>query len=216
MEIFEIIKKRRSVRRYKDQAVPDELIYKIIEAANHAPSACNYQAWKFIIVKSQELKEKLIDNGGSIVIKNSPVGILVLYSNQTHNQQYHDDIQSASAAIQNLNLTAVSLGLATCWICHLPSKNKLRKIFNLPKNYSPIAYLLLGYPETEPKPVPRKYSLEQITSVNKFSEDWPTSQQNNTFIKKVLIKIYNLTPLFIKKSFLNKFIDKNFVKKFDN
>lgn len=218
MEFEEVIKKRRSIRKFKNQPVEKNLVEKLITAATLAPSACNTQGWKFIIVNNDELKKEIFDAGGSVLIKNSPLGILVLYDNRTLNLDYQDHIQSASAAIQNINLAATNIGLGTCWICHLPTPKKLRKILKMPAYYSPVAYILLGYPEIEPHNMPRKYDLRQVMSYNEFSPNWPKEKINiiTLNIKRLLIKIYYFTPTFIKKIFLNRVLDKNFVKKFKN
>lgn len=218
MDFLSIIKTRRSVRSFQSKKVDRDLIKKIIEMGTYAPSACNIQGWSFIVVDDQEKKQQIVDRGGSVNIKNAPVGILVLYDNRTKNTEYADHIQSAAAAIQNILLTAHYFGIATCWICHLPSKKQLRKIFKIPSSLSPIAYIIMGYKKTEPIAVPRKYSLDEIIGFNTFSLKTSIEKISrlNLFIKKTLMKIYYLAPLFIKKKWLNKFIDKNFVKKFGN
>lgn len=218
MDIYEVIKNRRSIRIFQDKPVEKHLIEQIIEAATYAPSACNIQGWKFIVVDKPDLKDKIFDYGGSILIKKAPMGILVVYDNRTKNTEYQDYIQSAAAAIQNLHLAAINLGLGTCWNCHLPTKKRLRKLFNIPSYFSPIAYILVGYPKNQPREVQRKYTLPQIMAYNKFSSDWPTEKVNPIIllIKKILVKIYYMSPTFIKKKLLNKFLDENFVKKFEN
>ena len=218
MDFEEVIKKRRSIRKFVDRPVSEDLVKKLIEAAIYAPSACNVQGWKFIVVDKPELKNKIVDNGGSIIIKEAPMGILVLYDKRTKNTEYQDYLQSASAAIQNLNLAATNLGLGTCWVCHLPTKKKLRKIFNIPAYFSPVAYILVGYPAINPKEMPRKYSVEEVMAYNQFNLSWPVQKVSPLIliIKKILVRIYYLTPTFVKKKFLNKLLDENFVKKFEN
>lgn len=218
MDIFEVIKKRRSLRKFTEEPVAKELLERIIEAATYAPSACNNQAWKFIVITEQKIKEKIVEQGGSILIKNAPTGILILYDNRTKNFEYHDDIQSAAAAIENLLLTATALQLGACWICHLPPKNKLKKILNIPNCYSPIAYVLIGYPLTATKEMRRKYNLDEIMAYNKFPASWPVAKRNPLifFLKKAMLKMYFLLPGWLKKGFINRFLDKYFVKKFDN
>ena len=218
MELQNAIKSRRSIRNFQDKPVEKELIEKLISSATYAPSACNIQGWKFIVVDKDDLKNKLVDQGGSIVIKNAPVGILVLYDNRTQDLDYYDYIQSAAAAIQNLNLTAVDLGLGTCWVSHLPKKKDIRKIFNIPKYFSPISYVLVGYAKNELQNMSRKYNLSEIINYNQFNPDWPVEKINISVIwlKRILIKIYYLVPNIIKKKILNKLLDKKFVKKFKN
>lgn len=218
MEFIEVLTNRRSVRKFSNRRVSQDLIKNIISLAVCAPSACNRQEWRFIVIEKEEIKKKIFDFGGSEVITDAPVVILVLYSNQTNNLEYSDHIQSAAAAIQNLLLAAYNYNLAGCWICHLPSKRVLRKFFNIPKIFDPVAAIALGYPSIVPVKIPRKYKPEQVISYDKF--DFPETKEvesdSNLILRQILSYIYKHSPLFIKKRFLNKFINKNLVKKFDN
>lgn len=218
MDIFETIKKRRSVRVFQDKPVEKELIEKLIEAGVHAPSNCNIQGWRFIVINNQTVKDKIVENGGAILIKKAPAGILVVYDNRTKNFEYKDYIQSAAAAMQNIFLAATALGLGCCWLNHLPSQRTFRKILKIPGHFSPIGFLMIGYPKHIPHPVARKYKLEQVISYDTFGANLASEKIScfKLFLTKVLIKTYYLVPVFIKKTFLNKFIDKYFVKKFEN
>lgn len=218
MDIFETIKNRRSVRVFQDKSVEKELIEKLIGAATQAPSNCNVQGWRFIVIDNQETKNKIVENGGSILIKKAPAGILVVYDNRTRNLEYKDYIQSAAAAMQNIFLSATALGLGCCWLNHLPSQRILRKMFEIPNYFSPIGFLMIGYPKHAPIPVSRKYHLGQIISYNTFGKNMAVEKINpfKLFTIRMLIKIYYFIPRFVKKGFLNKFIDRNFVKKFEN
>lgn len=220
MDILTVIKNRRSIRIFDDRKVEKEVIEKIIEAGIQAPSSCNIQGWRFIVIDDQETKNKLVENGGAILIKKAPAGILVIYDSRTRNFEYQDYIQSASAAMENIFLAATALGIGCCWLNHLPPKKILKKLFNIPRGYSPIGYLMIGYPhpQKKPLPVPRKYKLEQLISYNTFGKNLAIKKTSaiKLFLTKFLIRIYYLIPLFIKKSFLNKFLDKYFVKKFEN
>lgn len=218
MDIFETIKKRRSIRAFQDKPIEKDLIEKLIEAGVQAPSNCNVQGWRFIVINNQEAKNKIVDNGGSVLIKKAPAGILVVYDNRTRNIEYQDYIQSASAAMQNIFLSATALGLGCCWLNHLPSQRKLRKMFEIPNYFSPIGFLMIGYPKHDSLPVARKYHLGQIVSYNTFGKNMVAEKINSFKLHtiRMLIKTYQFIPNFIKKWFLNKFIDRNFVKKFEN
>src|SRR3989338_2346758 len=142
MELEEVIATRRSIRRFTNQPITQEILEKIITAGNFAPSHCNSQAWKFIVVDEETIKQELVKRGGSPIIKGAPYGILVLYNTaESDNLEYQDWLQSASGAIQNMLLTIHNLGLGGCWICHLPRKKSLKKILNIKSPYSPVAYL---------------------------------------------------------------------------
>jgi len=168
MKLMNAIKKRRSIRKFKNKPVKNEKILKLIDAARWCPTASDLQAYRFIIINEHSLKEELVSMGAASFIMDAPMGILVTYSNETGNMEYRDYIQSASAAIQNILLTACDMGLGTCWICHLPPKEKMRKLLDIPKNYDPIAYIALGYYEKLPGSVPRKHEIGELISYNCF------------------------------------------------
>lgn len=214
MDLEEIIKTRRSIRKFSDKNIEPEILEKIITAASYAPSHCNTQGWKFIFIDDPKIKNEIFEAGGSPVIKNAPYGILTLYNTAlSDNLDYQDWIQSGAAAIQNMLLTSHHLGLGACWICHLPRKQTLNKILKIQKPYSPIGYMALGYPEEKPKTVPRKNQLSEIYSINKFI--WSKEKTPNIIhLKRLAKKIYFYLPSFLKK--LLQPITNKFVKKFPN
>lgn len=218
MDAIEIIKKRRSIRHFKPDAVPADLIKKVIEAATWAPSACNIQGWRFIVIDDPKIKEEIVNQGGATIIKAAPTGIFIVYDKRTKNIEYQDHIQSGAAAIQNLLLAATHFGLGSCWICHLPPQGKLREILKIPPIFSPLAYVALGFPERDAKEVPRIYPLDSLIGYNAFNLQSPQEKLNTwiLFFHRVFRKIYYLLPAFLKKKFLNKFVNQKFVKKFGN
>lgn len=214
MELEQAIKTRRSIRRFSERPLEAGILEKIIDAARHAPSHCNSQGWKFIFIDDSKIKEKIFFAGGSYAIKNAPYGILVLYNTAlSDNPEYRDWLQSGAAAIENMLLTMHDLGLGGSWICHLPNKRTLRKIFNIPKNYSPVAYVIFGYPKESPRPVPRRYSIKEILATNKFI--WPAEKiPLKIYLKRGLKKIYFILPAWLKKIIMP--LTDRLVKKFDN
>lgn len=219
VELTAAIKSRRSVRKFRDESVSRELLMQIIEAGTQAPSACNIQGWRFIIVDDPGLRRTMQEAGGSVLLPQSPSGILVVYDNTTKNTPYRDDVQSAAACIQNMLLTATGFGLGACWICNLPSPSFLRRLLGIPWNYSPVAYLILGYPvEAVRKEMPRRNRLEAIVGVNGF----PAAGKGGTPGPLAVLFLrfaywgYRITPRFLKKLLLNRFVDRNLTKKFDN
>jgi len=103
-------------------------------------------------------------------------------------------------------------------ICFWQRKRILRKFLKIPKTFDPIAAVALGYPDKIPVKIPRKYKPEQIISYNKFNfpETKEVESDSNLKLRQILSYVYKHSPLFIKKMFLNKFINKNIAKKFDN
>ena len=85
MTILDVLGRRRSIRIYKPDPVPEDVLTEILKAGQMAPSACNKQNWKFIVIDDDKIKQTLVDMGAAIFIKKAPVGILVLYDNRTQN-----------------------------------------------------------------------------------------------------------------------------------
>lgn len=212
MSTLNTIKKRRSIRKFKDKPVEKKTIEKILDSARWAPSACNIQGWRFVVVDDQRVKDRIDEEQCSYFLKDSPVFIVVLYDNRSENTEYDDYVQSASAGIQNMLLAAEDLGLGACWTNNIPTKRTLRKILNIPKYLDPIAIVALGYYKRKPKPLERKYKLDEIISYNEFYSPLPEGDEN-IFLKRVLRKLYMMLPKFVKKRL--KIVAKKHEKKFD-
>lgn len=204
MEFEQVLFSRRSVRRYDhSREVSQEQLQKIIEAGIYAPSACNFQAWKFIIVRRDENRRKL----NYELINQAPCGILVTYRNDLFvtGRKHKDYIQSAAAAIENMLLEMENLGLAGCWICNLPRQRAMRKAFSIPRNFDVIAYVLVGYPaeaantkeqmlyhygdEESARRRKRKYGLEQVICYEQFSAGGDCTAQAFPWVEKVLFTL---------------------------
>ena len=215
MTVFNTIKKRRSIRRFKDKQVEESKIKRIIDAARWAPSASNRQGWKYIIVTDMKVKRVIREENAAYFIEAAPVLIVVLYDNRTDNFEYKDHIQSAAASIQNILLTAEELGLGTCWINNMPPKRIMRRILGIPNYFDPIAIVALGYYEKKPKPLERKHKIEDIFSYNRFDfpHDGGGVGGGSVFLKGVLRKVYLNSPRPLKKVFMG--FAKRFEKIFD-
>ena len=213
MELWQAIRDRRSIRKYTGELVDQEIIYKIIEAGIWAPSACNIQGWKYIVLDSPEVIKTIYKSGGASFLQNVKQAIVVLYENQTDNVEYQDHIQSAAASIQNMLLMAHSLKVGTCWVNNTPNKRILRRILNIPFSYDPIAIITIGYYDYIPNDRKRKYSVQELISYNKFDFDIVSSKSRiKVAIKRFCRKIYKILP---GKVVLLKIVGK-FEKKFDN
>ncbi|MFA6567881.1 MAG: nitroreductase family protein [Victivallales bacterium] len=176
-EIFlELVKKRRSCRDYSEAPVPDELIANCLEAASLAPSACNKQPWRFMIVKDCELRRHLCSEGllpGLPMpwMMKSPVIVVLCAETSmfTHfvaplvsKVQYH--LIDIGIAGEHFVLAAEAQGLGTCWIGWFNGK-KVRKILNLPRSLKVLSLISLGYPAspTEPRDGTKRMEPEEIS-----------------------------------------------------
>jgi nitroreductase len=213
MDIFNAIYNRRSIRKFIYKDIEKEKIRKIIESGVQAPSACNIQGWKFIIINNDKIKQAIIDEGTAYFVKNAPFLIMVLYDNRSDNLEYADHVQSASAAIQNMQLIAYSLSIGSCCINNLPTKKRLRKILKVPSYYDPIAALVMGYYKKTPSVVPRKYKMKNLISYNKFNFKIEKKSKSKLIIKRTGKFIFYRLPKSIKK-ILNP-LARKFEKRFD-
>ena len=161
--VFKAIFGRRSVRKYLDKPPEKKKIYKILEAGIWAPSGHNNQPWRFVIIWSKEVKEKLAElTTSSYIIKQTPVLIAVFLDKR---DMYHQvkDHQSAGACIENMLLSAYALGLGSCWLGEiLKNEDKVKEILGLEKDrYELCAVVTIGYPDDKSKRAGR-YPLEHF------------------------------------------------------
>lgn len=171
MDIYDAIKKRRSVRSYKPDPVPEDKLKRILEAARLAPSAKNKQDWKFIIVKNPEKRKKL-----SVAAKNqdflaqAPIVIagVALDPDYIMSCEVPGYAVNLAIAMEHIALTAAAEGLGTCWIGAF-SQKEVKEILNIPENYKVVSLMPLGFPADKSISKSRK-SLEEITCEENFTE----------------------------------------------
>jgi len=173
MNVLEAIKGRRSIRAFKNQGVPAEIVEELIDAARWAPSAGNIQPWEFIIVRKPRIKRRLVETAlGQMFIEEASVVIVVCADEERSSQGYGVRgktlycIQDTAAAMQNIHLTAYSLGLGTCWVGAF-REEETRKILKIPRGMRPVAIIPVGYPAEAPTARMRK-STSQIVHYETF------------------------------------------------
>ena len=119
MEVFEAISKRKSIRKYQDKGIEDYKLDKILESARIAPSAANRQEWKFIVVKNQQTRDKLVEAAnGQKFVGQAPVTIVACSTESERVMpcgQYAYTVD-LSIAVSFMILEATELGLGTCWL----------------------------------------------------------------------------------------------------
>lgn len=153
---LDLVKKRQSCRDYSETPVPDEYVANCIEAARLAPSACNKQPWRFMVVKNCELRKSICSEGllpGLPMpwLKKAPVIIVLCAETSmfTHaiapllsKVQYH--LIDIGIAGEHFVLAAEAQGLGTCWIGWF-NERKVRKILDLPKSLKILSLISLGH-----------------------------------------------------------------------
>jgi nitroreductase len=178
MDVFEAIKGRRSVRRYKPDAVPKELIEKILDAARWAPSGGNIQSWKFIVISDKHLLE-MVRKVSPGYLGEATLGILVCSDKEKAYRiggvlgRDYLSVADCAMAVENMLLAAYALGLGTCVVKSF-SRIAVKEILEIPEGIEPELLVILGYPAQTPTP-PSRIPLKEIAYLNKYGQNFPTS-----------------------------------------
>jgi nitroreductase len=175
MDIIDLVKSRRSVRKFKPDPVPDDVVMKLLEAARWAPSWANTQCWEFVVVKDPKIKAELSEtlvpprNPAKSAVANAPVVIAALgrkgvsgfYRGSAVTNKGDWFMFDVALAVQNLVLEAHALGLGTVIVGALDFE-KASKILNVPPNVELVALIPVGYPDESPQAPPRKRLSDMV------------------------------------------------------
>ena len=163
MDIYEIMKKRRSIRSYKSEPVEEEKLRRILEAAMSAPSAANRQPIYFVVIKDEKTKRQLKKAYDEEWFYTAPIIICACSIPEKAwkrgDGKNYADIDAA-IAMDHLILAATAEDLATCWVAAFKVP-LVKSILNLPPGIEPVALTPVGYPLNIPEPTYRK-PLEEI------------------------------------------------------
>ncbi len=167
MELDKAIRERRSVRVFSDRHVEQKKIERMIDSARWAPSACNQQLWNFIVIRDDRIKKRLAEEAAcNTLVVRAPVVIAVTYVKENLKDYYIS--QSASAAVQNMLLSAHSLGIGTCWLCGIGSEKQIKKILRIPKDQFVVCIVIAGYPKHKSVFVPKRKPISEIMHNNRY------------------------------------------------
>lgn len=164
MNTLQSIKTRRSIRKYKNQPVPQEMVDQMLEAAMYAPSARNYRSWQFIVIDDSKKLNDLADlHPYAKMMKQATLAILVCGDKSIEPEVGYNAV-NCSAATQNILLAAHDLGLGSVWLGVYPRRQRMDDIsgyFKLPEHIIPINLICIGWPDEE-KPVPERVEKEKV------------------------------------------------------
>jgi nitroreductase len=164
MNLLEIIKKRRSIRRFTTQQVEKEKIAALLEAAMYAPSAVNKQPWHFIVIDDHAVMKRIMEaHPHSKMFETANIGVLVCGDLQLHHGPGYW-IADCAAATENILLAATTLGLGSCWVGIYPREDRMKamkEIFVLPDHVEAFALVAIGY-AAEQKNTPERFFQEKI------------------------------------------------------
>jgi nitroreductase len=160
METMKAIFTRRSIREYKTQPIPNELVQNLLEAAMQAPSAGNQQPWHFILVTDRNILDNVADAlPFGKMLKTAPLGVVVC--GDLDLEKYHGFwVQDCSNATMNLLLAAHDNGLGAVWVAIYPVDDRVagvKQILGLPEHVIPLCVVPLGYPASILQKPERRY-----------------------------------------------------------
>jgi nitroreductase len=166
--LLSLLKSRRSIRRYRPDPVPDEMVTQLLEAGRWAPSASNRQPWTFIVVQDEAIRQQIGQHAAYYFVRWAHVAeaplIIVLCGDtgkRLYRQFLHEDIGLAGSQIM---LQAKVLGLGTCWVggVDMAEKKQIAAILKLPEHLEVVGLLTVGFPAEDPPPPPRKPLTEIV------------------------------------------------------
>lgn len=172
MEYEKLIEERYSVRKFKPEHLSAETVAKILNAAHKAPTGCNYQPQRILVLNTDESIEKL--RKCTKCHFDAPTAMLVCYNEDETWKRPYDNALSApvDAAIvaTHMILAAHNIGVGCCWVMHF-DPSAMKKTFNIPENIKPLALLVMGYPSDTSTPHEfhaKNRPMEEIVVYDKF------------------------------------------------
>lgn len=166
MEFEQLISERYSVRSFKTEHLPQEIIDKILEAGHKAPTGCNYQPQRILILNTDESINKL--RSCTRCHFGAPSAMLICHNKDESWKRPYDGALSSSvdAAIvtTHMMLAAHNVGVGSCWVMHF-NPASMREAFGIPENIEPTALLVLGYPSEDAKPLDLHYKSRPMKDV---------------------------------------------------
>lgn len=176
--LFDLIRKRRSIRKYKAQPVEKSKVDTILKAALMSPASKRSNPWSFIVVDDKELLTKLSSSKphGASFLKDAPLAIVVC-ADKTKSDVWVEDTSIASIIIQ---MVAMELGLGSCWIqirlrdheSGILAEEFVKQALSLPANMSVESIISIGYPDEEKLPFDESKLLKDRVMYNRYIAKW--------------------------------------------
>ncbi len=180
MDFKELIRKRFSLRKYSEKSVEREKLEQCIEAARMAPSACNSQPWKFVVVDDPELRKKVAEETfGAVVsfnkfVKDAPV-LVVQVSEKSNLASWlggmvkgrNFRVFDCGISAEHFCLQAAELGLGTCMLGWFDEKG-VKKLLGIPAGKNIEIIIAVGYPGDEKIPEKNRKPMDEVSSFNRY------------------------------------------------
>ena len=171
MDFQKLISERYSVRSFKAEHLPTKVIEKILDAGHKAPTGCNYQPQRILVMNTDESIAKL--KTCTKCHFNAPTAMLVCHNREESWVRKYDGALSspvdAVIVTTYLMLAAQNEGVGTCWVMHFDPV-AMREAFNIPDNVEPVALLVMGYPSADAKPLDMHFKSRPIDETVIYEE----------------------------------------------
>ncbi|MBQ8587914.1 MAG: nitroreductase family protein [Clostridia bacterium] len=166
MEYEKLIAERYSVRKFENKHLEKEVIDRILKAGHLAPTGCNYQPQRILVLNNDDSVKKLKECTKSHF--DAPTAMLICYNKDESWERRYDGALSApvDAAIvtTHMMLAAHNIGVGSCWVMSF-DPFAMREKFNIPQNYEPVALLVMGYPHNEAEPLEMHSKFRPVDEV---------------------------------------------------
>jgi nitroreductase len=169
MESLDALKTRRSIRKYRNEKIPQEIINEIINCAMYSPSAFDYQPWHFMVIDKKEIFDDILKAATHAEMIKEASHAVILCGDRKLEENIGLLIQDISAATQNLLLAAHTYGLGAVWVGLYPFEEiikGMKDLFILPDNIVPVSMAVIGYPGETPQQ-PERFKKERV-HINKW------------------------------------------------
>lgn len=172
MDFEKLITERYSVRKYQPAHLPQEVIDRILAAGHKAPTGCNYQPQRILVLNTDESIARL--KNCTRCHFNAPTAMLVCHNKEESWVRKYDGALSSSVdaviVTTYMMLAAQNEGIGTCWVMHF-NPDAMREAFNIPENIEPSSLLVMGYPAEDAKPLDLHFKtrpMEEIVFHDEF------------------------------------------------
>ncbi len=166
MDFIKLVSERYSVRNFKPEHLPQEILDKILEAGHKAPTGCNYQPQRILLLNTDESIAKL--KNCTKCHFDAPTALLVCHNKEESWVRKYDGARSspidAVIVATHMMLAAHNEGVGCCWVMHF-DPNAMRKTFCIPDNIEAVALLVLGYPADDAKPLDMHFATRPIDEI---------------------------------------------------
>lgn len=167
MNIFEAIRTRRSIRKYRPETIPNRKLKMILEATRLAPSADNRQPWYFVLVQDSDRRKTLAQAANNQTFLADAAIIVAAVGEPDVSPEWHE--KDTMIALEHMVLAATALGYGTCWIGAF-DEEAVKRLLNIPKRMKVVALLPIGVSDEKPAAKSRKKPSEIF-----FREEWRSS-----------------------------------------